>query len=92
MKNKIKLNVPMIVVFMTASLSANSEYVSSHSCSEPYKPYQFTSQYVVDTYNDEVEEFKTCIEDFIEDQNDAIRKHQREAEDAIDDWNNFAGS
>ena len=82
----------MAVLIAAVSLSAYAEYVSSHSCSEPYKPYQFNSQYQVDTYNDEVEEFRTCIEDFIEEQNSAIRSHQRESEDAIDDWNNFANS
>jgi hypothetical protein len=50
------------------------------------------NQYEVDSYNDEVEEFRTCIEDYIEEQNDAVRDHQRAAEDAIDDWNNFASS
>jgi predicted HicB family RNase H-like nuclease len=88
----MELKTLVALLATTTSLSVYAEYVSSHSCSEPYKPYQFTTQYEVDTYNDETEEFRTCIEDYIEEQNDAVRDHQRAAEDAIDDWNNFANS
>jgi len=90
----MKLKTLLLTLLLSIGLSggAYAEYVSSHSCSEPYKPYQFTSQYEVDSYNDEVEEFRTCIEDYIEEQNDAVRDHQRAAEDAIDDWNNFSSS
>jgi hypothetical protein len=88
----MKLKTLAVLLVTVTSLSVYAEYVSSHSCSEPYKPYQFTTQYEVDTYNDETEEFRTCIEDYIEEQNDAVRDHQRAAEDAIDDWNNFANS
>lgn len=65
------------------------EYVSDHSCHEPYKPYQFNTQHEVDTYNYELDEFRECIEDFVEEQNEAILEHKRVAEDAISDWNNF---
>jgi len=88
----MKLKTLAVLLVTVTSLSVYAEYVSSHSCSEPYKPYQFTTQYEVDAYNDETEEFRTCIEDYIEEQNDAVRDHQRAAEDAIDDWNNFANS
>ena len=88
----MELKTLVVLLATTTSLSVYAEYVSSHSCSEPYKPYQFTTQYEVDTYNDETEEFRTCIEDYIEEQNDAVRDHQRAAEDAIGDWNNFANS
>ena len=88
----MKLKTLAVLLVTATSLSVYAEYVSSHSWSEPYKPYQFTTQYEVDTYNDETEEFRTCIEDYIEEQNDAVRDHQRAAEDAIDDWNNFANS
>ncbi|WP_409439353.1 hypothetical protein [Psychromonas sp. GE-S-Ul-11] len=64
-------------------------FTPSHSCSKPYKPYEFTSQYEVDSFNDDVERYKECIQDFIEEQNDAATKHQQAAEDAIDEWNHF---
>ena len=41
-----------------------------------------------DLYTD-VEIYKMCIEDFVEEQNEAIRMHQEAAQEAIDEWNNF---
>lgn len=62
----------------------------SHSCSKPYKPYEFTSQYQLDSFNDEVAAYKRCITSFIDEQNDAVRTHQDAAEVAIDEWNRYA--
>lgn len=62
----------------------------SHSCSKPYKPYEFTNQYQLDSFNDEVETYKRCITSFVDEQNDAVRAHQDAAEVAIDEWNRYA--
>ena len=61
----------------------------SHYCNKPYKPYQFSSDYEIQRFNQEVETYKNCMSDFIDEQNDAARKHQRAAEEAIDEWNSF---
>ena len=55
-------------------------YTPSHDCDEPYSR---SDQY-------EVESFRECIEEFVDEQNSAIRKHRRAANDAVDDWNSFA--
>ena len=39
-------------------------------------------------YND-VERYKSCISDFVEEQEDAIRNHQSAAQNSIDEWNRF---
>jgi hypothetical protein len=36
-----------------------------------------------------VEQYKSCIEDFVEEQERESRKHQVAAEEAIDEWNSF---
>ena len=64
-------------------------FTPSHSCSKPYKPYEFNDQYELDRFRGEVESYKQCIENFVEEQNDAARKHQDAAEEAIDEWNNY---
>lgn len=61
----------------------------SHSCTKPFKPFKFNNQYEVDQFNDDVERYKECISDFVEEQNSAIRKHNNAAQEAIDDWNSF---
>ena len=64
-------------------------FTPSHSCSKPYKPYQINSQWELDNFNDEVQRFKRCISDFVDEQNEAAQRHQQAASDAIDEWNNF---
>lgn len=61
----------------------------SHMCSKPFKPYQFRDEYDRSNFRWQVEQYKQCIADFVEEQNDAIKKHGRAAEEAIDEWNSF---
>lgn len=65
-------------------------FIPSPSCSKPYKPYEFNSQYEIDKFNDDVQRYKNCISDFVDEQNQAATKHQQAANDAIDEWNRFA--
>jgi hypothetical protein len=36
-----------------------------------------------------VQRYKNCIQDFVDEQNQAIETHQQAADDAIDEWNRF---
>jgi len=60
-----------------------------HYCSKPQKPYKFTSEWEVSSFKSDVEIYKRCIEDFVDEQNEAIKKHRSAANDAIDEWNLF---
>lgn len=85
--NKINL---MAAAFTFASQVALADsYTPSHYCSKPYKPFEFNSQWEVDNFFSEVESYKNCIEEFVEEQQNAIRKHQTASEEAIDEWNSF---
>lgn len=64
----------------------------SHYCNPPDVPYEFQDQYEREQFNSDVEEYKSCITDFVEEQQDAIRKHRSAADDAIEEWNSFARS
>ena len=64
----------------------------SHGCNQPSVPYEFENQDERDQFNAEVDEYKSCITDFVEEQQDAIRKHKSAADDAIEEWNSFARS
>ena len=68
-----------IEALMPSEATADSWGVS-HSCSEPYDR--------SDEYD--VESFRDCIEDFVDEQKDAIKRHADAADEAIDDWNDFA--
>jgi hypothetical protein len=61
----------------------------SHSCSKPYKPYRFTDQSELRRFQGDVDQYKACIEEFVDEQETAIRNHRRAASDAIEEWNSF---
>ena len=72
-----------------ASSSSADMFVPSHSCSKPYKPYEFNNEWELENFKNEVEAYKQCISNFVDEQNDAVRNHQSAAEEAINEWNNF---
>ena len=74
---------------VAVSFGARAEYIGEPDCSEPTKPYEFTSQWEVDSFKRDVETYKQCIEDFVDEQNDAVRRHRAAAGEAIDQWNRF---
>ena len=88
----------LFIIGISSCLLADS-FTPSHYCSKPtkpYKPYSFSSQWELDSYKiymesfyNDVETYKNCIEDFVEEQNNAVRKHNSAAEEAIDEWNSF---
>lgn len=64
----------------------------SHDCNKPSVPYEFEDEDERDQFNADVDEYKACITDFVEEQEDAIRKHKSAADEAIEEWNSFARS
>lgn len=90
MHTLIKLQLITLLISLLIPITVLADIFSpSHSCSKPYKPYQFRDQYEVDRFNSEVKQFKKCINDFVEEQNEASKKHLQAGQDAIDDWNSY---
>jgi hypothetical protein len=73
----------------TSQTALADSYPPSHSCRKPSKPYQFTSEWEVQSFNDDVARYKRCIQDFVDEQNQAVENHRQAASNAIDDWNRF---
>ena len=74
---------PLLIVVMGVTAvghPVHADYYVSNSCS---KPYNRSNEYAVDSYKD-------CIEDFVAKQRRAINNHQGAANNAIEEWNNFA--
>lgn len=79
-----------LILFVFNAQSALADmFHPSHSCREPYKPFSFTSRFELDMYFDEVEQYKDCLVEFIDDQEESIKKHRLATEDAANDWNSF---
>lgn len=73
----------------SSSASYYPETVYPHDCRKPVKPFDLHDSFAAMQYEDEVRRYKQCIEDFVQDQQVAIRQHQQAAEDATDEWNCF---
>ena len=83
--------VAMFVLFFIAlSTSARADIISpSHYCRKPIKPYEFTDEWQITQFKNEVDRYKSCISDFIDEQNAEADKHRDAAEEAIEEWNSY---
>jgi hypothetical protein len=83
-----KLLLLVALLFMASGAHADSSE-PSHSCRKPHAPISPTSKWEWDNFRDDVDRYKRCIKDFVQEQQDAIENHKRAAEEAIDEWNRF---
>ena len=87
---KLEIFISLIMMIGLASLSVQADNSdSSPSCSKPDKPDAFKSQTQLDGFNSEVQQYQRCLYDFVHEQEEAIQRHQRAANVAIDEWNNY---
>ncbi len=87
--NKVIFGFLVILFWLGASNVFADMFAPSHYCNKPSKPYQFNSEWEISSFKSEVGTYRNCINDFVDEQNDAIRQHKNAAQDAIDDWDNF---
>lgn len=86
------MRTPLLLIALFSSF-ANADFVQpSHDCSEPTIPYEFEDAYEREQFLSDVEEYKSCMLEFVEEQRDAVRKHNSAADEAIDEWNAFIKS
>jgi hypothetical protein len=76
------------LILICSSLNADM-FQPSYYCSKPHKPYEFKSQWEVDSFKNGVKRYKECINEFIEQQNNAINTHKAAANQAVKDWNDY---
>lgn len=79
----------LCALLAVAGTASADMFTPSHSCRKPHKPYEFRDEWHVQSFQDEVERYKRCIEEFVDEQNDEAQNHQEAAGDAIDEWNRF---
>ncbi|MBV2180958.1 MAG: hypothetical protein KUL86_06945 [Castellaniella sp.] len=84
------LMLAVAVLALTVPMLGRADPIPpSHDCRKPYKPISFSSQLDIDLFQDEVERYKRCISDFVDEQNESIQQHRQAAQEAIDEWNQF---
>jgi hypothetical protein len=63
----------------------------SPKCLAPLKQSGFATQFEVDRYKAVVDLYRSCLEAFVKEQEQAIATHRAAIQQAIDEWNRFVG-
>ncbi len=56
-----------------------------HTCSKPYKPYSFTTQWEVDSFNAELTTYYKCIDEYVDAAKNDIDRIIEKANEAVDE-------
>ena len=89
MNIRIRTAAIAFLVFAAPLANAADSSAPSHSCHKPGKPAEIKTQQEADKFNEAVNQYKSCIEEFIRQQEDAAMIHRRAANAAINEWNDF---
>jgi len=90
MNIRIRIAAIAFLVFVAAlANAADSSSAPAHSCRKPGKAADIKTQQEADKFNDAVSKYKSCIEEFVRQQEDAALIHRRAANEAINEWNDF---
>jgi hypothetical protein len=85
-----RMRIAAIAFVFAASLAnAADSSAPSHSCRKPGKAAEIKTQQEADKFNEAVSKYKSCIEEFVRQQEDAAMIHRRAANEAINEWNDF---
>ena len=79
-----------LILGLVCPLALADSYPPSHDCTEPDIPYEFNDQFEKDQFFSDVAEYKSCIQDFVDEQSQAVRNHTAASDDAVSEWNSFA--
>lgn len=91
----VKYLAPAVVLMsLAASLPAQADLIPFQTpCEEPRKPLYYGSEFFTEwdaqRYQAAIDQYKACIEDFVESQESSIRMHGSAKERAINEWNSF---
>lgn len=89
----MKRRAPLILILLLGNATAHAHTMApTPACFAPHKPYQFTSKYEVEAFQRDVEQYKRCILEFVEEQQRASQAHRRAAEEAVEEWNRFVST
>jgi|GEM_PF-2027908 hypothetical protein len=85
------ISTALLFVFLPAFTFAD-KVPPAHSCTQPHRPFKFKTEAEVDAYKAQVESYRKCINDFVEEQNRAMQNHKDAANRAIEEYNFFVNT
>ena len=89
MNASIRIAAIALLVLAPPLANAADSSAPAHSCRKPAKPAEIKTQQEADKFNEAVSKYKSCIEDFVRQQEDAAMIHRGAASEAVSEWNDF---
>ena len=81
----------LVLLFTVAPQSAQAHFFSeAHDCKAPVKPLEFVTELDRQEFEQKVDQYRGCLQSFIDKQNAAMGKHQSAANQAAETWNSYA--
>ncbi len=65
-------------------------FAEAHDCRAPVKPLEFVTDLDRQQFEQQVDQYRNCLQSFVDKQNAAMEKHQTSAQRAADTWNDYA--
>src|SRR5262249_28870752 len=89
MNGRMRIAAIALLVFSASPAKAAGSSAPSPSFCKPGKAAEIKTQQEADKFNEAVSKYKSCIEEFVRQQEDAAMIHRRAANEAINEWNDF---
>jgi len=83
------MNQPHAHAYVSGGSNLGASRYQSAYCNKPYKPFDFTSQWEVDSYNSDAKRYIDCIKTYVENANSDIKRIQEKANEAINEANSL---
>ncbi len=83
---------PLIVLagWLMSATSQAHFFSEAHQCKGPLRPLEFTTEQDKQQFEQKVENYRVCLQQFINKQNAAMTKHQTAGKKAADTWSEYA--
>ncbi|MEH6471280.1 MAG: hypothetical protein V7752_08520 [Halopseudomonas sp.] len=75
---------------LISGLSHAHFFSEAHDCKAPVKPLEFITELDKKEFEQDVEDYRSCLQAFVDKQNAAMAKHQTAAQKAADTWKDYA--
>ncbi len=83
-------HIATITLLALASLNANADNTPPMpTCIKPFKPLQFNSDFDVNNYNQQLRDYRDCINQFVRQQREQANNHVEAAKQAVEAYNTF---
>jgi hypothetical protein len=90
MKNFTLKTLAASILYASFSLTAQADAtLPKHSCAKPEHPGRVASDNRLKQFQKEIDTYRTCITQFIDDQKKQIKNHEDAGANAIDEFNLF---